>query len=148
MTAVTSYKEELTTIAQKFVDEWVDESDAALTPVFFANIDGTTPIDSNGNKIPFVRLFITNGASEQISLGKPGTNRFRHPGVVTAKIYGLKSVGEMAVLELADTFLEIFRNLDLDGICFQSPYVVRVGETEDGYYQINGLCPFERDSYL
>lgn len=148
MTMVSGYKEELTTIAAKFVDEWVDLSDNPLTPVFFANINGTAPVDANGNKIPFVRLFITNGSSEQISLGKPGNNLFRHPGVVTAKIYGLKSVGEMAALDLADTFLSIFRNLYIDGICFQSPYVVRMGETEDGYYQINGVCPFERDSYL
>jgi len=144
-----NYSQELSVVAQAFGDAWQEGSPAEyITPVAWPGLSFTKPTDVDGNVTAFVVFNITSGQSQQISIGNPGSNIFRHPQLLTLKIYTPGGQGETEALTLADKFCDIFRNLVLDGILFKAPYINKVGNTDDGMYQVNCFCPFDRDSFL
>ena len=145
----SSYKQQLSAVAQAFNDAWQEGSPLEyITPIAWPNMSFAPPTNASGERTSYVVFNITSGQAQQISIGKPGNNIFRHPELLTLKIYTPQNQGENPSLELADTFCEIFRNMRLSGIVFRPPYIQQVGVTDDGMYQINCFCPFERDSYL
>lgn len=144
-----SYTAEFTAVAQAFNTAWQSGSPLTpITPVAWPGLPFTMPTDANGNRTTFAVFNISSGEAQQISIGKPGTNVFRHPELLSLKIYTPQNLGEIPALQLADTFCEIFRNMRLSGIVFKTPYIQRVGNTDEGMYLINCFCPFERDSHL
>ncbi len=149
MTAPTNYKSEYQAIAGIFNAGWKQGSPLAyITPILWPGVNSAIPTDANGEQVNHVRFFITNGEAQQISVGAPGANVFRHPGIVSCKIYTKSNLGEIPAKELADKFCAIFRNANTHGIRFDAPYSVIIGQTENGFYQINCFAPFERDSLL
>jgi len=149
MTATTNYKEEYAQIATLFQNEWVTGSPPEpQTPIAWPGIPFTVPLNALGEPVNHVRFFITNGDVFQISIGAPGSNVFRHVGLLTVKIFTKSGLGEIPAKELADKFCSIFRNKTSAGIRFKEPSSVIMGTTEDGFYQINAFCAFERDSLL
>lgn len=149
MTATTGYKDEYTQIATIFQTEWKEGSPLApITPIAWPGIPFTVPLDANGEPVNHVRFFITNGDVFQISIGAPGSNVFRHVGLLTVKIFTKSGLGELPAKELADKFCAIFRNKTYAGIRFKEPSSVIMGMSDDGFYQINAFCSFERDSLL
>ncbi len=145
----STYKQELQNILTLFNDNWVTGSPPTqLTPVAWPGFPFTVPLDAQGKPKDHVRIFVSSGEANQISIGAPSANRFRHPGMVTLKIFTRAGLGEMPAKELADTFCDIFRNQTVSGIRFKAPYSVTIGTSDDGFYQINAFCPFERDSLL
>lgn len=147
MTATTSYKDEYTQIATIFRDEWKEDGEA-ITPIAWPGLVFEVPNDVNGEPSNHVRFFITNGDVFQISIGAPGSNVFRHVGMLTIKIFTKSGLGEIPAKELADKFCSIFRNKTYAGIRFKEPSSVIMGMTDDGFYQVNAFCAFERDSLL
>lgn len=144
-----NYTQELIAVSGAFADAWKDPvTSLPIVPVAWPSSSFTTPTDANGNRTAFAVFNITSGEAQQISIGKPGTNIFRHPELLSLKIYTPQNSGEMPALQLADTFCDIFRNMRLSGIVFKSPYIQRVGNTDEGMYLINCFCPFDRDSHL
>jgi hypothetical protein len=149
MTTTSNYAEEYAQIATIFSSEWVEGSPPeAITPIAWPGIPFTVPLDANGEPVNHVRFFITNGDVFQISIGAPGANVFRHTGILTVKIFTKSGLGELPAKQLADKFCAIFRNKTYAGIRFKEPSSVIMGMTEDGFYQINAFCAFERDSLL
>jgi len=148
MTTAQTYSAEFSNIATLLVNNWKEGSPlAAITPILWPGISVTEPVDSNGDKVSHIRFFIMNGTAEQVSIGGL-TNIHRHPSILNVKIFTPQGIGELPARTLADKFCAIFRNLTSDNIRFKTPYCVTIGNTEDGYYQINCFAPFERDSLL
>lgn len=144
-----TYLQELSAVGQAFDAAWKEGSPAVyITPIAWPGLSFTQPTDASGNVTAFVVFNITPGQSQQISIGNPGSNIFRHPELLTLKIYTPGGRGEQEALTLADKFCTIFRNLVLDGILFKAPYIQKAGNTDDGMYQVNCFCPFDRDSFL
>lgn len=146
--AIKSYEDEFETIASIFQTGWVSGSPAEpVTPIIWPGISSSVPTDANGKAVDYVMFFITNGGCEQVSIGG-NANVFRHIGIVSCKIFCLTGRGEIPAKKYADKFCDIFRGYSVDGLRFYAPYSVIIGDTNDGYYQINTFAPFERDSYL
>lgn len=151
MTAPTNYSEEYAQVAAIFAANWVYGSPSTqLTPILWEGKAADIPTDINGNRVNHVRFFIMDGEADQISIGSPGSNTFRHPQIVMIKIFTVNNAGQgvLPALDLADKFCTIFRNRTADGISFKTPYMVKLGVTEDGFYQVNAFCPYDRDSNL
>ena len=68
--------------------------------------------------------------------------------MLVVKIFTISEIGELPALRLADSFCSIFRNRDNAGIIFKSPYCHTIGKNEEGYFQVNCFCPFDRDSFF
>ena len=148
MTDASNYSEEFANIATLLASAWGSGSPfVAYSPILWPGISSAVPTDVNGNKIAHIRFFIMNGTAEQVSIGGV-TNINRHPNILSVKVFTPQNQGELPARALADKFCSIFRNLISDNIRFKTPYCVVMGNTEDGYYQINCFCPFERDSLL
>jgi len=142
MAAPAGYADEFKAISAILKTGW------KATPILWPGIVAEPPRDERGRPVSYVRFFIINAASTQASTGSPSSNVFRHPGQAVCKIYAEPGLGEIEAKELADKCCAIFRNKNSVGIRFSAPYSVILGQTEDGYYQINCFAPFERDSLL
>jgi len=148
MTTASTYSDEFAKVAELLNTNWKQGSPLAyITPILWPGVTAAAPTDTNGNKIAHIRFFIMNGTAEQVSIGGV-TNIHRHPNILNVKVFTPQNQGELPARALADKFCAIFRNLTSDNIRFKTPYCVVIGNTEDGYYQINCFCPFERDSLL
>lgn len=148
MTASASYSDEFKAISTLLENGWGTGSPfVAYTPILWPGKNTPEPKDALGNKTAHIRFFIMNGTAEQVSIGGV-TNIHRHPNILNVKVFTPQNQGELPARDLADKFCTIFRNLTSDNIRFKTPYCVVMGNTEDGYYQINCFCPFERDSLL
>lgn len=141
-----SYEEEFKQIVTLFDAAW-QEGGEYFCPIIYPNCKSSLPTTS-GKRINHCRFFIENGDSEQVSMGGKDYNIYRHTGMVVLKIFTDKDLGELPGRILADKFCAIFRARDNAGICFKSPKMVNLGVTDDGYYQINCSCVFNRDSLL
>lgn len=70
---------------------------------------------------PWARLSIQNGDALQISSGSPGSNTFRHPGVLFVNLYVPAGQGTSALRQLGDDVCRLFRALRVSNIFFQTP---------------------------
>lgn len=61
-----------------------------------------------------VRLTIQSGQPMVKSVGRPGTNRVRHPGVLQLELYVPSGVGSSNWRVQAQTIESLFTNIDLD----------------------------------
>lgn len=112
-------------------------------PVAYPNAEFTQPVDS-----PWLRFVVQDTEARQASMGDPGNNFYRHPGLVTVMIFTPLNQGDAEALQIADEVAAIFRNWQdpTTRVFFRRPpYVRRVG-AESKWYHVNVLCPFERDT--
>lgn len=134
---IANYQEEFAAIARMFSDAWAE------TVIAWENMPFTPPSPPESH----VEFYLLNGEASQASIGAPGSNVFRHVGLVSINVFTPESTGKPEALRLADTAAEIFRNQVKDAIRFKTPKVTVLG-VQDHYYQVNVSVPFTRDSFL
>lgn len=125
------------------------ESEAdAIQAYFFAQWADRTPVGYPGNNFApvdeSVQLDILGGQGQQMSVGSPGTNLARYPGVLAARVYVTKGRNAVQSREIVDPICDIFRNARVSGIRFGIPYVSGT-ETDETWRVTTVMCPFVRD---
>lgn len=142
---VANYAEEYKALAQQFDEQWrtVPLGATYLTLISWENIAFTPP----NPPASWVEYRVLNGESVQATFGAPGSNTFRHNGVVSINIYVPSGQGKPAALALADRATAIYRVQRTDGILFRAPSVNILGD-DGGYFRVNVSVSFFRDTPL
>ena len=118
---------------------------ASATPVAFENEEFTPP--DEGSYASFV---IRPDDASQYEIGSTKVT-FRAPGLIFVMIFSPPDEGNAATLALADTAAAIFRRQSstfTDGrILYRAPTIKPIGITDEGYFHVNVVIPYIRDSY-
>lgn len=132
--------EENTEIRTLFNTGW-----AGATPVAYENERFTPPADAS-----FVKLFVKPDDAFQHEIGSTQVT-FRQPGLIFVMIFSPSDKGNNAALTLADKAAVIFRRQSssfTDGrILYRAPSIKAIGITDEGYFHVNVVIPYIRDSY-
>lgn len=129
------YKEEFNILCQAFHAGWDDE-----TPIAWENVPY-----SPQSGIPWVRFSVRPGKSSQVTIGSPGRNMFRYPGIVDVQIFTPKHSGISQATRLSDKVIKIFHELVLDGFIFSEGYLIVVpASTDDAWCQVNVIVEYRR----
>lgn len=134
---IADYKTEFEAIARMFNDGWGE------TPIAWENMDFTPP----SPPAAYVQFSVLNGDANQATIGAPGSNIFRHVGMVSINVFTPESTGKAESLRLADMAAAIFRGRTDDGLRFKAPKATPLG-VQDHYFQVNISVPFARDSFF
>ena len=135
----SNYLEEKNALAKIFADAW-NETEISWPGKSFITPDADTE--------SWVEFYVNPGEASQASIGVPGSNLFRHPGIVSILVYVPEKKGEEEALRLADLAASVYRdNVSVPEIRFNAPSINKRGVV-DGYTQINVTIPFNRDSFL
>jgi len=133
--------EENTAIRTIFNAGW-----AGATPIAYENEVFTPPTDG-----AYASLIVRPDDAFQHELGTAAGAHFRHPGLIFIMIFSPPDQGNAAALALADTAAAIFRrqrSTFTDGrILYRAPSVTPIGITDEGYFHVNVVIPYIRDSY-
>lgn len=130
-----TYEAQHNAIRTRFNTQW-----ASTTPIKWANVPFDPPNDD-----AWVELSVGDAGAIQASMGDPGNNTYRHTGAVTVMIFTPSGQGDKEALELADQAAAVFRAWQSGGILFRpAPFIRRIG-TKDNWFQVNVVCPFQRD---
>ncbi len=136
-----SYVKENTAIRTLFNTGW-----AGATPVAYENEPFTPPDDA-----AYAVLSIKTDPAFQIEMGSVQVQH-RHPGLIFVMIFTPPDTGNNAALALADTAADIFRRKSstlVDGrILYRTPQIDTIGLTDEGWFHVNVVTPFIRDSYF
>lgn len=97
----------------------------------------------------WIACYILNGDGNQISLGDNPLHRYA--GVIMVQIFVPESSGTQTARGYADTIAAIYRRQQISNgssgtITCRTPSISQ-GIPKDGWYQINVMCPFQRDVY-
>lgn len=135
---------------------YADENTAIRT-LFNAGWGSTTRIAYENEKfVPqagesFVSLHIRPDDASQMELGDSIGVHFRHPGLIFVMVLCPPDKGNAAALKLADQVADIFRRQSstfTNGrILYSAPTVTPLGITDEGYFQVNVVIPYVRDSF-
>ncbi len=145
--ADTTYKAEYNTLASIFNAGWVtvpagEEDPAPFSPVQYENL-AYTPVP--GTK--WVRFTVISGEANQASIGAPGSNYYRYTGTVQIQCFAPLNMGAAGAKEMADKAIGIFHNKVSAGYIFRAGYAVTVpNSATDGWYQVNAIIPYWRES--
>lgn len=95
----------------------------------------------------FVQVQYPLGLEEQMSIGSPGSNRFREEGVIRFVIHTPQSQGVAASATLADELRTLMRNKRFDGVrTFEAPPItLDDGSDHAGYLQSSFAVAYEFD---
>jgi len=99
---------------------------------------------SNPDNEIWCRLTINSGETTQKSIGNPGANRERTPGIMTAQLFGPIGNGDGNLKEKAESIRVAFKRVTDTGVSFGTPKIYevkRIGKE----WQINVNCPFYAD---
>lgn len=132
-----NYEEEFNEIAGLFRHEWNQ-----ATPVAWPNVNYTPTTGT-----PWVRFTMLPAASIQASIGSPGSNCYRYPGIIDVQIFTPLNGGDIRASKLADKVVSIFHEAELDNFRFSEGYVVNVNSADSGWHQKNVRVKFWRDSF-
>lgn len=114
---------------------------ASATKIAWPDIDFTIPNDET-----WIRFTCEENDGEQVSMGDPGNNRFRHYGLVTVQVFQPKGQGSIDARSKAATALGVFMGAETsNGIKFYNVRGRQVGNDGNGFYQINVLASFYYD---
>lgn len=137
---MVGYVEENTAIRTLFNTGW-----GSTTPIAYENEKFNPPNDA-----PYVVLTVRPDDAFQHEIGSAGAH-FRHPGLIFIMVFSPPDKGNAAALALADQAAEIFRrqrSTFTDGrILYRAPTVTPIGITDEGYFHVNVVIPYIRDSY-
>lgn len=135
---------------------YVDENTAIRT-LFNTGWGSTTRIAyENENFVPradesYVAVIIRPDNASQIELGDSNGVHFRHPGLIFIMVFTPPDKGNNAALALADQAADIFRRQSSSftngRILYSAPTVTPIGITEEGYFHVNVVIPYARDSF-
>ena len=112
------------------------QSQWTATPVFFDNTKSTPP-----DNAPWVRMVNLTGQSQKIDL----LNRYRTVGIIDFQVMVPLLSGVRAGKQLADQIASLWRSVTVSGIVFKTPSVARVGDTGNGWFQMNVSVPYYWD---
>lgn len=134
---IQTYREEFEALHNVFRAGWND-----TTPIAWENISYQPQ-----QGVPWVRFTVLPAKSAQASIGAPGQNYFRFPGVIDVQIFTPKYGGALSGIDLADKVIEIFHDLDLDGFHFEPGYKTTLPSSHDeGWHQTNVTIRYRRDA--
>lgn len=135
---------------------YTDENTAIRT-LFNAGWGSTTRIAYENEKfVPqgnekYVSLIIRPDVSGQMELGDSNGVHFRHPGLIFVMVFVPSDKGNAVAMSLGDQAADIFRrqrSTFTDGtILYRAPTVEPIGITDEGYFHVNVVVPYTRDSY-
>lgn len=94
----------------------------------------------------WVRFNCQENDGRQVSMGSPGSNRFRQFGQVILQIFQPAGQGSKDARTKAAAALDAFKGaVTSSGVHFQNVYGRQVGNDENGFYQINVIANFYYD---
>lgn len=128
------------------------EAEAEIRKFFNDAWNGATPIAWPDLKFPipdrenWVRFDCAENDGQQVSMGSPGSNRFRHYGIVTIQVFQPQDQGSKEARQLATDALGVFMGaVTANGVYFQDVQGRQIGNDGNGFYQINVLASFYYD---
>jgi hypothetical protein len=122
-----------------FEDAWGGAS--PITPIQWPDVKKPVP-----DAQTWVRFTCQETDGRQASIGSPGSNRFRHFGLITIQIFQPEGQASKDARTKATTALGAFMGAKTDGgIYFYDAYARQVGNDGNGFYQINVIVPFYYD---
>lgn len=128
--------------AEAEIRKFFDTAWADLTPVAWPD----SRYDPPSNDQTWVRFNCRENDGFQSSIGSPGSNRFRHFGIVTIQIFQPQGQGSVDAREKATAALAVFMGQETtNGIHFYNVQAAQVGNDGNGFYQINVLASFRYD---
>lgn len=113
---------------------------AQSLPTQYDNHNYTPPASPS----KWARATVLPGESRKVSIGTPGSDRFRTPGLFVVQVFTPIGQGDNQGLTLAEAIKEAFQSITVSGVVFQTPYIVNVGR-DDSWWQINVNCPYYAD---
>ena len=121
------------------------EWDVAGVAVHYQNV---TPAQQPNS--PFVFFEILWGEAFKASIGSPGAELYRHPGVLMVHAFVKTNTGTKRLIEIAGRVAEIFRTQRFGGVRTETPSIGRPGPgSEDGnWYRVTVSIPFTYDAIL
>ena len=138
---MVGYVEENTAIRTLFNTGW-----GATTDIVYENEKYVPEADKS-----FVAVDIRPDDAAAIELGVAQGGHHRHPGLIFIRVFTPPDRGTAEGLSLADQAADIFRaarSSFTDGrILYRTPTVTPIGVTDEGYFQVNVVIPYARDSY-
>ncbi len=96
-------------------------------------------------KKAYVKVFVQNTITDQVSLGAPNRNRIRSEGNVLFEVYIPIDSGDAYGYEIADAITAVFSRTDADGVTYRTPTVTPFGALADTHYHIRVSCPYRND---
>lgn len=100
-----------------------------------------TKFDATG-KPSWLRPTVQFGESRKLDLLK----RERTVGVLIIQVFVPLFSGLRGATQLADQIAALFRSVTVNTIVFKVPSQTRVGDTKDGWFQVNVTIPFYWDT--
>ena len=123
-------------IRKFFEDAWL-----AATPIAWPDLKFAIP-----NRQNWVRFDCVENDGEQVSMGSPGSNRFRHYGIVTIQVFAPQDQGSIEARQLATNALGVFMGaVTTNDIHFYDVQGRQIGNDGNGFYQINVVSSFYYD---
>lgn len=128
-------------IRQFFNTAWITAYPSNTPEIAWPDVDFTIPDNET-----WVRFNCQESDGRQVSIGSPGSNRFRQFGIVTIQIFQPQGQGSADARAKAQTALEAFKGGVTDGgVHFYNVFGRQVGNDENGFYQINVVVGFWYD---
>lgn len=94
----------------------------------------------------WLRFTINHSDGRQNTLGSPGSNRFRHIGIITIQIFTPEGNYAIKNRELANTVLEIYQGAVDSGVYYENVTANELGNDGFGWYQTNVTAEFRYDN--
>lgn len=127
--------------AEAEIRKFFDTTWSNATEIAYPDLEFTPPDDKT-----WVRFDVRENAGNQVSIGSPSANRFRHFGIVTVQIF--QPLGQGSKDARAKTVLAInaFQGqTTANGAVFSEVTGRQIGNDGNGFYQINVLASFYYD---
>lgn len=134
-----TYEAQHNAIRSRFNAQW-----GSTTLVAWPSVNFRPPSDA-----AWVRFSVEDVDAAQASFGDPTNNIHRYIGNVVIQVFTLKGTGDNQARQLADTASAIFRGWSdaASGVFFRLAPFVRDVPNEEKWFQLNVVCPFQRDSF-
>lgn len=132
--AADGYEGEGQALAAHFESEWDDE-----TPIAWPNADFDPP-----DGAPWVRFTLRSADANQADMAPDP--RFRHDGAVIVQVFVPKGAGSGRALELGDRAAALFRATTIGPAVFRAPRIDEIGDDGRGWWQVNVIAPYFRDT--
>ena len=129
-----SFDQERSVVETRFRDNW------SATAVKWPNVKF-----SSKSYEEFVSFNDVRDDKKEHSLGVDPV-LFRSYGNIVVQVHVKPNSGAARALQLADLAADIWRSARFSGYTMMAPRVVTVGVV-DGWYQVDMICPYYRDSY-
>jgi hypothetical protein len=97
-----------------------------------------------GQQAPWLRVSTLLGEAEQVTIGNPGGNIHRTPGVLSINIHDDPGIGEGRAYKIADAIRLAFLEKSADGVRYRTPTITRIGRA-DRWWIVNVSIPFVYD---